>query len=234
MDIARELSGRVDRMSNDPLPQTWTGEPALATVGSFGELIVGIRRLDARSDDLLRAIGRLARDGDTEACLIVTAALLPLLIARCDRRPELIRDAIGELASRVNEPALEDPAAGVANRLLRRVVWRTRNESGNQRWIVKYPDPQALLDDAVLTPTPAPTLDPHEKARMLGDFVNDVADRVTLDEFRRRVLEQRKGREAWRLWTAVSDDEVLSSTERSRLAMHRRTLRQLARDTLVA
>ena len=43
MGIVTQPSARTHRMSNDLLPQTWTGEPALATVGSFGELIVGIR-----------------------------------------------------------------------------------------------------------------------------------------------------------------------------------------------
>ena len=64
---------------------------------------------------------------------MVTAALLPLLIARCDRRRDLVAEAVPELASRVSEPAHEDPAPGVANRLLRRVVWRVQHDQGRPR-----------------------------------------------------------------------------------------------------
>ena len=87
MRLSEELRRHVDRLSQDPLPPSWASEPALAEVMSFGELIGRLRRLDDCCDELLRALARLAEAGEPEACLVVTAALLPLLIARCGRRP---------------------------------------------------------------------------------------------------------------------------------------------------
>ncbi len=141
MDIAAELLGRSQRIARDPLPASWCEEPALGDVRSFGELVRRLRRLDAGSDEALRALARLAEAGETEACLVVTAALLPLLIARCDRQPRLVAEALPELASRVTDPATEEPKPGVANRLLRRVVWRVHHDYGQRKVDGAQPEP---------------------------------------------------------------------------------------------
>ena len=176
MDVTPELSGRVDRMGRDPLPPSWRQDPALAAVESFGELISRVRRLDRGSDDALRALARLAAVGEPEACLVATAALLPLLIARCDRRPDLITEAIPELASRIAEPASEQSAGGVANRLLRRVVWRVRHDYGHRRWQVPMSDPESA-----------------GKATADNRFEDPAVDRVALGEFRRRLARRPHG-----------------------------------------
>ena len=83
------------------MPASWRNQPALSDVASFGELLRRVRRLDVGSDEALRALARLAAPAEPEACLVVTAALLPLLIVRCDRRRELVAEAVAELAARV-------------------------------------------------------------------------------------------------------------------------------------
>ena len=137
MDVIRELGQSVDRMSDEQLPARWLEEAALVDVASFGELVVRFRRLDGRSDAALRALARLAEAGEPEACLVVTAALLPLLIARCDRRqPLVVGEAINELAARVTEPAHEDRPRGWRTGCC--VGWcrRVRHEHGARtgRW----------------------------------------------------------------------------------------------------
>lgn len=218
MEITRELSRRVHRMAGDPLPASWRLDPALVDVGSFGELVRRVRRLDHGSDETMRALARLADAGEAEACLVTTAALLPLLIARCDRQVDLVAEAIPELASRMVEPAREEPASGVANRLLRRVVWRVRHDYGRRWWQVSVANPET-------TPT-SPETEPFE----------DLAvDRVALGEFRRRLTGRPHGTDAWRLMVrAASPEAVLTSTERTRLATRRRATRRLAESSLVA
>ena len=216
MDVSQELSTRVERMGRDPLPASWRRDPALAEVESFGELVGRLRRLDRGSDDAMRALARLADAGEAEACLVATAALLPLLIVRCDRRPELIAEAIPELASRMVEPAREEPAGGVANRLLRRVVRRVRRDFEGRRWQVSMSDPESRAAD------------------MVG-FEDPAVDRVALGEFRRRLSRRAYGTDAWRLMVrSASPTAVLTSAERTRLAKRRRAVRDLAESSLVA
>jgi hypothetical protein len=197
------------------LPARWIGEPGLADVGSFGELVSRLRRLDHRSDEALRALARLADAGEPEACLVVTAALLPLLIVRCGRRPELLAEAVPELAARMVEPAREPPASGVANRLLRRVVWRVRHDPGDG-------GRQVYVSDLAHVAPPAGD----------GCFEASTVDRLALQEFRRRLAKLPKGREAWDVLVGTAAQVSLSSTQRSRLAMHRRALRPLAEASL--
>jgi hypothetical protein len=225
VDVTDELGRAVDRMSNEPLPATWLAKDALADVSSFGALVARIRRLDAGSDEALRALAQLAVAGEREACLVVTAALLPLLIVRCDRRPALIAEAVNELAARMGEPADESPAGGVANRLLRRVVWRVRHERGvGAGWQKLVPD----LDVAA-----------RRRPPVAECFEARAVDRVALEEFRRRLARRPAGGEAWAVLVEsvmvdLSLRPQLTSTERSRLAMHRRSVRRLAGRWLVA
>jgi hypothetical protein len=225
VDVTEELGRAVDRMSDEPLPATWRSETALADMPSFGALVARIRRLDSGSDEVLRALARLAVAGEREACLVVTAALLPLLIVRCDRRPALIAEAVNELAARVGEPADESAAGGVANRLLRRVVWRVRHERGvGAGWQRLVPD----LDVAALG-----------RAPVAECFEARTVDRLALEAFRRRLARRPAGHEAWAVLVEsvmvdLSLRAQLSSTERSRLAKHRRSVRRLADRSLVA
>jgi hypothetical protein len=217
MDVCGELHRHADRLSEDPLPVGWRVEPALIEVGTFGELLSRLRRLDRGSDEALRALARLAAAGEAEACLVVTVALLPLLIVRCDRRPAMVVEAVNELAARVSEPAHEPPSPGVANRLLRRVEWRVRHDRGYRDWQVPV----------------------HDLDRITGDervdrFETEVVDRVALAEFRHRLASQPEGRQAWDVLVASTSGVGLSSTDRSRLAKHRRALRRLAESSLVA
>jgi hypothetical protein len=216
MDVTGELRRRADRMSQDPLPARWVSEPALADVASFGELLSRLRRLDPRSDAALRALARLVDEGETEAGLVVTAALLPLLIARCDRRPQLVGEAIAELAARVAEPAHEPAAPDVANRLLRRVVWRVHHGHGDHGWQVPAADPAGVV--------------------AAGDDVeSEAVDRVALAEFRRRLAARPRGVEAWTVFVrSESATAGLSPAERKRLARRRLEVRRLAIATLVA
>jgi hypothetical protein len=219
VDVVLELLGRADRMSRDPLPAGWAEEPALAGVGSFGALVSCLRRLDRRSDDAVRALARLAGRDEPEACLVVAAGLRPLLIARCDRRPALVAEAVIELAARVADPADDFTRAGVANRLLRRVVWRVRHEHGVRWWQEPVADPALVLAGHVCVAG-------HEDA---------VVDRVALIEFRRRVSRLPNGRDAWETLTGAADAVAgLSSTQRSRLERSRRAVRDLAETSLVA
>jgi hypothetical protein len=212
-------------MSDEPLPATWLMEPALGDMRSFGALVARIRRLDARSDEALRALARLALGGEAEACLVVTAALLPLLIVRCDRRPALIAEAVNELAARVGEPAEESATGGVANRLLRRVVWRVRHEPGvGSGWQRLVPDPDVAT---------------WGRPPVAECFEARTVDRLALEEFRRRLARRPAGGEAWAVLVEsvmvdLSLRSQLSSTERARLAKHRRSVRRLADRSLVA
>jgi hypothetical protein len=215
MNVTGELRRRADRMSHDPLPAGWSAEPALADVASFGELLSRLRRLDHRSDVALRALARLVEQGEAEAGLIITAALLPLLITRCDRRPPLVSEAISELAARVTEPAHEPPAPGAANRLLRRVVWRARHGHGDHSWQVSVPDPARTVVAG-------------------GDVESVAVDRVALAEFRRRLAARPRGAEAWAVLVGSARGAGMSSTERTRLARRRHEVRRLAVATLVA
>lgn len=220
MDVMRELNRTIERMSTDSLPATWLTEPALADVDSFGALVIRIRRLGACSDAALQALARLAANGEREACLVVTVALLPLLIVRCDRRRELIVEAVSELAARMVEPAAEPWAGGVANRLLRRVVWRVLHERGVREWQLPLPDLSVVAASS--------TAAGHDS------FEARTLDRLTLLEFRRRLAEHPDGHEAWAMLVDSTERSGMSSTERSRLAKHRRTVRELATSTLVA
>lgn len=217
MDFSRELTSRVDRMGRDPLPPSWRQEPGLGDIESFGELVGRVRRLDRRSDDALRALARLADAGEAEACLVATAALLPLLIARCDRRPELVSEAIPELASRIAEPLQEATAGGVANRLLDRVMWRVRHDYGLRPWQWPVSDPEAAAAPDTV------------------GFEDPAVDRVALGEFHRRLARRPNGTDTWRLMVrSASPTVVLTSAERTRLAKRRRAVRNLAESSLVA
>jgi hypothetical protein len=188
----------------------------LADVGCFGELVGRLRRLDRRCDDALRALARLAGAGEPEACLVVTAALLPLLIVRCGGRRSLVTEAINELAARVGEPAIERPASGVANRLLDRVMWRMVHDHGERQWQVPVADPASTV------------------AGGDGGFETGVVDRLALLEFRRRLAQRPDGVEAWEVLAGSIGDVGLSSTQRVRVHRKRRAVRRLAEVTLVA
>ena len=113
---------------------------------------------------------------------MVTAALLPLLIVRCDRRPGLVAEAVNELAARMVEPAARTAGAGggepvaatcgVAGPSRPRRPWlagvrcRTRADVGDRRPATAASRPSAV-------------------------------DRLALQEFRRRLGELPEGREAW-------------------------------------
>jgi hypothetical protein len=217
VEVVQELRRSVERISSDPLPAPWRVETGLDDVGSFGALVSRIRRLDARSDAALRALARLSLAGEREACLVVTAALLPLLIVRCDRDRALIDEAVNELASRMAEPATEPVTGGVANRLLDRVAWRVRHPDGERRW--QHP---------TADPTVAAAGGPHEC------FETEVVDRLALAEFRRRLVAEPGCAVAWSALVDASGQRLSSSTERTRLAKHRRMLRPLAYRSLVA
>ena len=166
----------------------------------------------------MRAMGRAALDGDGEACLVVVAALLPLLVARCDRRPAVVVEAVNELAARVADVADDSGSSSVANRLLRRVVWRVRHEQGSHDWLEPVADPSTVAN------TP-----------MDGGCEGAVVDRVALAEFRRRLMALPSGSRTWGVLSALADPEVaLTSTERTRLLRSRRLIRDLADSTLVA
>jgi hypothetical protein len=218
MDLVQDLLVRLDRMSDDPLPADWRLTSGLADVGTFGCLVCRLRRLDRRSDAAMRALGRAAAGGDGEACLVVVAALLPLLVARCGRRPALVAEAVNELAARVSDAAGDIGLSSVANRLLRRVVWRVRHDHGAHAWQEPVADPSAVVN--------APLAEGCEGV---------VVDRVALAEFRRRLTALPSGPQAWAVLTAVADPAAtLTSTERSRLKRSRRLIRDLADSTLVA
>lgn len=219
MDVIRELNRTAERISPEPLPVTWRSERALADVASFGVLISEIRGLGRRSDDILRALARLAAGGERDACLVVTVALMPLLIALCGRRPGLIREAINELAARMVEPAEERVAGKVANRLLRRVMWRVRHSSGERTWQLSLADPAQAVTVG---------------ADSFHCFESQVVDRLAVEEFRRRLRAQPEVCEALAALLELTERSGLSSTERSRLAKHRRTVRPLAASVLVA
>ncbi|MFT3851976.1 MAG: hypothetical protein QM733_04455 [Ilumatobacteraceae bacterium] len=218
MDVVRDLLFRSDRMANDPLPAAWCRWPALADLETFGELVRRLRRLDRRSDAAIRALGAAAAEGDGEACLIVVAALLPLLMARCERQPSLVVEAVSELAARVPDAAEDVGQSSVANRLLRRVVWRVRHERGEHGWLQPVADPAVLAE--------VPTNGAEETA---------VLDRLALVEFRRRLTALPSGPRVWAVLSAVADPSAtLTSTDRSRLMRSRRLIRDLADSTLVA
>lgn len=95
------MSGHVDRPTCNQLPAAWSSEAGLTDGRLFGSDMVSraARRLDRCADEALRALARLAVDGEAERwCSAMTPALLPLLIVRCDRRPALVAEAIDALA----------------------------------------------------------------------------------------------------------------------------------------
>ena len=71
-------------------------------------------------------------------------------------------------------------------------------------------------------------------ASLAGDgcFEASTVDRLALQEFRRRLAKLPKGQEAWDVLVGTASQVSLSSTQRSRLAMHRRALRSLAEASL--
>ena len=139
-----------------------------------------------------------------------------MLIARCDRRPEVVSEAIAELAARVCEPAHEPFAPGAANRLLRRVVWRARHGHGDHRWQVPAADAGSVVAAAV-------------------DVEVEAVDRVALAEFRRRLSARPRGVDAWGVFVrSASATAGLSASDRKQLARRRLEVRRLAAATLVA
>ena len=92
----------------------------------------------------------------------------------------MVGEAINELAARVTEPAHELPTPGVANRLLCRVVRRVRHEQ-RRPW-----DGRWAMPDPAGSPRPG-----------VGSFEAEVVDRLALEEFRRRLLAEPKGADAW-------------------------------------
>jgi hypothetical protein len=92
------------------------------------DIVRDVRRLDGRSDELLRALVARAPRDERAACMVIVA-LLPLALARCNGGRAQIDELIGELAIVIGEVAtdgLRPSSRRLANRLLDRAWGQVR------------------------------------------------------------------------------------------------------------
>jgi hypothetical protein len=128
MNVCRLLEADLDRERAGRLPPSWTQDPTLGLCHSVDDVLRDVRRLDARSDQLLAAL--IDRGlSDKRAVSVVIVALLPLVLARCTGGRTQVDELIGELAIVIAEAAAGELAPSgrrVANRLVDRAWGRVR------------------------------------------------------------------------------------------------------------
>lgn len=123
------LDGCLENLRRRPVPDEWCNGRRLDRPESVEELVVAIRRLDQRSDDVLR--GLLEADSQQEtASEVILAALVPFVLARCVGRPDRVDEFLAELAIVIGEARqggiLRSTTRRVANQLLDRAWGRVR------------------------------------------------------------------------------------------------------------
>lgn len=123
------LDGCLQNLRRRPLPDEWCSGRRLDRAESLEELVVAIRRLDQRSDDVLRVL--LEADTQQEvAGELILAALVPFVLARCAGRPDRVDEFLAELAIVIGEErevgVLRSTTRRVANQLLDRAWGRVR------------------------------------------------------------------------------------------------------------
>jgi hypothetical protein len=125
----RNLDHTVRILRKQALPDDWVCNPQLDGMASIDELVAAIRRLDERSDVVLRAL--LAVDSHRQiASELILAALVPFVLTRCVGRRDRVDDFLAELAIVIGEEretgVLRSTTRRVGNQLLDRAWGRVR------------------------------------------------------------------------------------------------------------
>lgn len=213
--------GTLDRclqnLRRRPVPDEWCNGRRLDRSESVEELVAAIRRLDQRSDDVLRVL--LEADSQQEAASeVILAALVPFVLARCVGRPDRVDEFLAELAIVIGEERqagiLRSTTRRVANQLLDRAWGRVRLPARRVHQPIAV-DP-VRLHRRLLAAEP----DPAELAVERVDLATVYDQMVALRRSDAAVDR------AWR--TAVHLIDVHGRTERERQQLNyaRRILRQ--------
>jgi hypothetical protein len=204
------------------LPLAWDDDPVFGLCPTLEDVIAGVRRLDGRSDELLRALVRRARC-DPVAASTAIVALSPLAMARCTKGRLQVDDLLGELAMVIGDGVV-DSVAGLrlANRLVDRAWGRLRRyEYRSRRWCPCDPVgmERSLADDgADLADAAATRVDLERAIRWLS--VAGPAHRTTS--------------RAWNTAVSLSTSGERSPSARWRLKYARQQLRRSPVSNLVA
>jgi hypothetical protein len=208
------------RLSASPL--AWDDDPVFRSYPTLEDVIAGVRRLDARSDELLRALVRRARC-DPVAASTAIVSLSPLAMARCTKGRVQVDEFVGELAMVIGDGATDSlPGPRLANRLVDRAWARLRRyEYRNRRWCPCDPVglERSLADDgADLADAAATRVDLERAVRWLS--VAGPAHSTTS--------------RAWNTAMRLSASGERSRSARWRLKYARQQLRRSAVSNLVA
>jgi hypothetical protein len=216
------LEASLGNARTSAVPKAWADGPDFSSCSTLDDVIVGVRRLDHRSDELLSALVRRARC-DPQAASTAMIALLPLAMARCARGRAQVDELVGELAIVIGEASggclAEDR---VANRLVDRAWARLRRSEQRSR--------RSLA------------CDPTELTWSLVDRGPDPADaaatRIDLERAVRWLSSAdptyRAATRAWDTAVSLSSGDERSSSARRRLKYARRLLRRSPVADLVA
>ena len=204
------------------MPAAWAQDPVLGSYLTLDELVGGVRRLDRRSDELLGALVRRARD-DGQAASTAIVALLPLAMARCAKGRTQVDELVGELAIVIGDCSADGlTEVRLANRLVERAWARVRRHE--QRSRRSYPCDPVSLSWSLADPGP----DPAEWA----------ATRVDLERAIRWLSAPgptyRSASRAWNTAVSLSESDERSPSTRRRLKYARRQLRRSRVADLVA
>ena len=221
VQLALQIERLVRRRGNELVrvgPGVWDRAPV-------DEAIELIRRLDARSDVVLRA---LIETGDELSVCVVIEALQPIMKRRCHNDRNVLSDLIAEVAIAVRERRGDSrwPAnRRIANCVVDRAYYRARR--------LRLPDKRvAPIDDMVVFDrTATDTPDPERTA----------VDRRAIADFRDAIVAQAESRpQMGKVWGSLVElvgcDErgVRTAQQRYRMAYVRRVLRAHAHPDLVA
>jgi hypothetical protein len=222
VDVCRTLETSVSQVRPSPVPAAWRDDGVSGTCSTVEDVIVGVRRLDRRSDELLSALVRRARS-DPLAASTAMVALLPLAMARCASGRGQVDELVGELAIVIGESGCGCVAGTrLANRLVDRAWSRMRRRDQRGRRAVAR-DPTWLMGSL---------------ADSGSDLAESAACRVDLERAVDWLASAgptfRAASRAWNTVLYLSGVEERSPSARRRLRYARRVLRRSPVAELVA
>jgi hypothetical protein len=190
---------------------------------TIGEVVVAVRNVGARSDDVLVALIGCADPED--ASLLVVEALLPLLMRRAAGDGDLLDELIGEVVivfHALRERGTEGTRARLANYIMDTAWDRCRRARRAEMRLV--PVDNAVFADVLTAVEPGPE--------------QVAVNRVALAEFADRV--QREGgddpvlRRSWSDVLVLAEQSRSTPAEQDRWKYVRRVLRRYGHPDLVA
>lgn len=178
---------------------------------------MAIRRLDQRSDDVLRVLLEADTQQET-ASEVILAALVPFVLARCVGRPDRVDEFLAELAIVIGEERqggiLRSTTRRVANQLLDRAWGRVRLPARRVHQPIAV-DP-VRLHRRLLAAEPDPADIAVERVDLASAYDQVVALRRSDTAVDR----------AWKTAAQLIDVEGRTERERQQLNYARRILRQ--------